>query len=64
MLVLERKAGESIMIGDDIEVFFVRTNKRNGRGVLAISAPKNIPVHRKEVYDAIQREKQAIAEVE
>ena len=54
MLVLGRCEGESIMIGDDIEikVVVIRGNKIR----LGIMAPRNLPVHRKEVYKAIQRE--------
>ena len=47
MLVLSRQRDETVMIGDDIEV----------------TAPKEISVHRKEVYDAIRRENRAAAQV-
>ena len=54
MLVLSRKRGESIMIGDDVEitVLDIRGNKVR----LGIAAPAEIPVHRKEVYEAIKQE--------
>lgn len=54
MLVLSRKRGESIMIGDDVEitVLDIRGNKVR----LGIAAPAEIPVHRKEVYEAIKEE--------
>lgn len=55
MLVLSRLTDESIMIGDDIEVVIVRNV--NGKVKLGINAPQHIQVHRKEVYEAIQREK-------
>jgi carbon storage regulator len=55
MLVLSRQKDESIMIGDDVEVTIV--DVRGDKVRLGISAPKDIPVHRREVYDAIQREK-------
>lgn len=55
MLVLSRVRNESIMIGDDVEIIIV--DVRDGKVRLGISAPKNIPVHRREIYDAIQREK-------
>ncbi|KKL49245.1 hypothetical protein LCGC14_2317440 [marine sediment metagenome] len=55
MLVLSRQKDESIMIGDNIEVTIVDVH--GGRVRLGITAPKSIPVHRKEVYDTIQREK-------
>ena len=55
MLVLGRTIDESIMIGDDIEITVTRIRGDNVR--LGISAPKNMPVHRKEVYEAIQKGK-------
>ena len=55
MLVLSRRKDESIMIGDDVEVTIV--DIRGVKVRLGITAPKAIPVHRKEVYEAIQREK-------
>jgi len=55
MLVLGRQKDESIMIGDDVEVIII--DVRGDKVRLGITAPKNIPVHRKEVYEAIQRQK-------
>jgi carbon storage regulator len=43
------------MIGDDVEIIIV--DVRGDKVRLGITAPKNIPVHRREIYDAIQREK-------
>ena len=60
MLVLSRKKDETIMIGDEVEITIV--DVRGDKVRLGITAPKNIPVHRREVYDAIQREKKAAAE--
>ena len=57
MLVLSRQKDESIMIGDDVEITIV--DVRGDKVRLGIAAPKDIPVHRREVYDAIQREKSA-----
>jgi carbon storage regulator len=56
MLVLSRQKDESIMIGDEVEITIV--DVRGDKVRLGITAPKKIPVHRREVYDAIQREKQ------
>ncbi len=56
MLVLSRQRDESIMIGDDVEIIIV--DVRGDKVRLGITAPKNIPVHRREIYDAIQREKE------
>lgn len=56
MLVLVRRKGESIMIGDDVEITILDVTTY-GRVRLGIVAQKNIPVHRKEIYKAIQEEK-------
>jgi carbon storage regulator len=54
MLVLTRKPKESIMIGNDVEVSIVEV--KGDQVKLGISAPKNITVHRKEIFLAIQSE--------
>ena len=54
MLVLSRHRDESIMIGDDVVVTIV--DIRGDKVRLGIDAPQSIPVHRQEVYEAIQRE--------
>ena len=59
MLVLSRQRDESIMIGDDVEITIVDVRGEKVR--LGINAPAHIPVHRKEVYEAIKREKEAAA---
>jgi len=51
MLVLSRKRGESIRIGDQIEVTVIHISP--GRISLGIACPRNIPVHREEVYRRI-----------
>jgi len=56
MLVLSRQKDESIMIGDDVEIVIV--DVRGNKVRLGINAPREIAVHRKEIYLAIQREKQ------
>lgn len=53
MLVLSRKVDEVIRIADNIEVCVCEI--RGDKVRLGITAPKEIPVHRKEVFDAIQR---------
>ncbi|MCK4753031.1 MAG: carbon storage regulator CsrA [Planctomycetes bacterium] len=55
MLVLSRQKDESIIIGDDVEITIV--DVRGDKVRLGITAPKEISVHRREVYEAIQREK-------
>jgi carbon storage regulator len=54
MLVLSRHRDETIMIGDDIEITVVDIKGDKVR--IGINAPRDIQVHRKEVYDAIKRE--------
>ena len=54
MLVLSRKKNESIFIGNDIEVVVVEV--RGDKVRLGIQAPKEVPVHRQEVYEAIARQ--------
>jgi carbon storage regulator len=61
MLVLSRQVDETIMIGDDIEVTVV--DIRGDKVRLGITAPKEIAVHRKEVYEAIKRENRDAARV-
>ena len=57
MLVLSGQRDESIMVGDDVEITII--DVRGDKVRLGIIAPKNIPVHRREIYDAIKREKKA-----
>lgn len=52
MLVLTRKVGQSIVIGDDIEVVVLEVRGEQVR--VGIRAPKNVAVHRKEIYEQIQ----------
>ena len=54
MLVLSRKRDEQIMIGDGVVITIV--NIRGDKVRLGVDAPKEVPVHRREVYEAIQRE--------
>ena len=53
MLVLSRKKNETIVIKDDITITVV--DIRGDKVRLGIDAPKDVPVHRREVYDAIKR---------
>ncbi len=61
MLVLTRKLNEAIKIGDDIELKVIAIDGDQVK--LGISAPKQIEVHRKEVYQAIQQENSEAANV-
>lgn len=60
MLVLSRKKNESIVINDDITIVVVEI--RGDKVRLGIDAPKEVPVHRREVFDAIRRSEQAAKE--
>ena len=60
MLVLTRKTNESIMIGDDVEVSVLAVAGDKIR--IGISAPRDIPVFRKEVYLTIQAEQAGVAD--
>ena len=57
MLVLTRKRGEVIVINDNIKVTVVEI--RGDKVRLAFDAPREVVVHRQEVYDAIQRDKKS-----
>ncbi|MCO6043776.1 carbon storage regulator CsrA [Aeoliella sp. ICT_H6.2] len=61
MLVLSRQRDESIIIGDNVVVTIV--DVRGDKVRLGIEAPIEIPVHRQEVYEAIQRENRKAAEM-
>jgi carbon storage regulator len=56
MLVLTRKSNQSIMIGDDIEISVLSVMGDKVR--IGIQAPRSVPVYRREVYVAIQKERE------
>ena len=56
MLVLSRQCDQTIVIGDNIEITVVAI--RGDKVRIGIDAPREITVHRKEVYEAIQRERE------
>jgi carbon storage regulator len=58
MLVLTRKKNESIVIRDDIVITIVEI--RGDKVRLGFDAPKDVPVHRHEVYEAIKRENEQV----
>jgi carbon storage regulator len=59
MLILTRKTGEAIRIGDSITLRIIELRGNQVR--IGIEAPRNISVHREEVYDLIQQQNQAAA---
>lgn len=54
MLILQRKPGERIRIGDDVIVKLVEV--RGDRAIIGIEAPRELPVHREEIYERIRRD--------
>ena len=60
MLVLSRKKNESIVINNDITIVVVEI--RGDKVRLGVEAPKEVPVHRREVYDAIRRNELTIGD--
>ena len=60
MLILTRRVGETFMIGDDIVVTICSI--RNSQTRIGIEAPKNVTIHRKEVYDRIHKEHEVAAD--
>ncbi|MGD6903056.1 carbon storage regulator CsrA [Bacillus infantis] len=62
MLVLTRKTKESIMLNDDIEITIVSIDGDQVK--LGINAPKNVEIHRKEIYLSIQQENSSATKTE
>ena len=62
MLVLTRKSGESIRIGDDVRIVLLDIKEHQVR--LGIEAPHDVPIHREELYLKIQKENIKAAEVD
>ncbi|HEX3047066.1 MAG TPA: carbon storage regulator CsrA [Bacillota bacterium] len=60
MLVLTRKLNESIMVGDDVKITIV--DVKGDQVKLGITAPRQVAVHREEVYREIQKENQLAAQ--
>lgn len=58
-LVLTRKLYETVLIGDEVEVTVV--DIRSDKIRLSITAPRSVPVHRREVYEAIRRKRRVAA---
>lgn len=56
MLILTRRVGETVMIGDEVTITVLGVKGNQVR--VGINAPKNVAVHREEIYERIKREQQ------
>jgi carbon storage regulator len=62
MLILTRRVGETVMIGDDVTITVLGVKGNQVR--VGINAPKHVAVHREEIYERIKREQQSEAEAD
>ncbi|MDE0786824.1 MAG: carbon storage regulator CsrA [Porticoccaceae bacterium] len=62
MLILTRRVGETLVIGDDVTVTVLGVRGNQVR--LGVNAPKDVAVHREEIYQRIQNEKDAVNSAE
>ena len=62
MLILTRRVGETLIIGDDVNITVLGVKGNQVR--LGINAPKTISVHREEIYERIQKEKEGLGNID
>lgn len=62
MLIITRKKGESLMIGEDIEIVVSKID--DGSVKIGIKAPKNMSILRKELYDEVEKENKAASKID
>ena len=62
MLILTRRVGETLMVGDDVTITVLGVKGNQVR--IGVNAPKDVAVHREEIYQRIQREKGVGSETE
>ena len=62
MLIITRKKGESLMIGDDIEIVISKID--DGSVKIGINAPRDIEILRKELYEEVEQENRAATKVD
>lgn len=62
MLILTRRVGETIVIGDKADLRVTVLGVKGNQVRIGITAPESVPVHREEIYERIQREKSATSE--
>ncbi len=60
MLILTRRVGETVMVGDEITVTVLGVKGNQVR--IGVNAPRDVAVHREEIYDRIKREEDVVAE--
>ncbi|MEE9334633.1 MAG: carbon storage regulator CsrA [Granulosicoccaceae bacterium] len=62
MLILTRRVGETLMIGDEVTVTVLGVKGNQVR--IGVNAPKEVAVHREEIYQRIKQEQEGLAKVE